>query len=71
MSLSYLRANGHKQADTHIRESQRFELMYTLQGKLDQHATRIPHSVRVWSQTIHMSRDQRISTFRIIPTRSK
>jgi hypothetical protein len=49
MPLSYLRANGHKQAVTHIRESRQFELMYTLQGKPDQHTTRIPRSVRVWS----------------------
>jgi hypothetical protein len=33
MSLSYLHADCHKQADTHIRESRRFESMYTLQGK--------------------------------------
>jgi hypothetical protein len=33
MSLSYLRENCHKQAVTHIRESRRFESMYTLQGK--------------------------------------
>jgi hypothetical protein len=33
MSLSYLRNDCHKQAATHIRESQRFESIYTLQGK--------------------------------------
>jgi hypothetical protein len=33
MPLSYLRDDYHKQAVTHIRESRRFELMYTLQGK--------------------------------------
>jgi hypothetical protein len=33
MPLSYLRADGHKQAITYIWESQRFESMYTLQGK--------------------------------------
>jgi hypothetical protein len=33
MSLSYLRDDYHKQAVTHIRESQWFESMYTLQGK--------------------------------------
>jgi hypothetical protein len=48
---------------THILESQQFELMYTLQGKPDQHATRIPRSVRVWSKTICMSHSQRIATF--------
>jgi hypothetical protein len=40
---------------THIRESRWFELMYTLQGKSDQHATHIPRSVCVWSQTIRIS----------------
>jgi hypothetical protein len=34
MSLSYLRDDCHKQAVTHIRESRRFESMYTLQGKI-------------------------------------
>ncbi len=33
MPLSYLRDECHKQVVTHIRESQRFESMYTLQGK--------------------------------------
>jgi hypothetical protein len=33
MPLSYLYDDYHKQAVTHIRESQRFESMYTLQGK--------------------------------------
>jgi hypothetical protein len=32
-SLNYLRDDCHKQAVTHIWESQRFELMYILQGK--------------------------------------
>jgi hypothetical protein len=45
--------------------------MYTLQGKPDQHATRISHSVHVWSQTIHISRGQCIAIFHIAPTRSK
>jgi hypothetical protein len=71
MPLSYLCANGHKQAVTHILESRRFELIYTLQGKSDQHATRIPCSVRVWSQTICISRGQRIATFHVVPMRSK
>jgi hypothetical protein len=38
--------------------------MYTLQGKPDQHAICIPRSVRIWSQTIRISRGQRIATFR-------
>jgi hypothetical protein len=63
MSLSYLRVDGHKQAITHIWESRRFESMYTLQGKPNQHTTHIPHWVRVWSQTIRISRGQRIATF--------
>jgi hypothetical protein len=33
MQLSYLRRDCHKQAVTHIRESRRFESMYTLQGE--------------------------------------
>jgi hypothetical protein len=64
MSLSYLCADGHKQAVTHIRESRRFESMYILQGKLDQHAMRISCSVYVWSRTIRISHGQRIATFR-------
>jgi hypothetical protein len=53
---------------THIRESRRFESIYTLQGKPDQHNTCIPRLVRIWSQTIHISRGQRIATFRESPT---
>jgi hypothetical protein len=34
MQLNYLRDDCHKQAVTHIRESRRFESMYTLQGKI-------------------------------------
>jgi hypothetical protein len=63
MTLSYLRADGRKQEVTHIRESRWFESMHTLQGKPDQHATHISHSVHVWSQTIRISHDQRIATF--------
>jgi predicted GTPase len=33
MLLRYLRDDYHKQAVTHIRESRRFESMYTLQGE--------------------------------------
>jgi hypothetical protein len=33
-------------------------------GKPDQHATNIPHSVRVWSQTIRISCGQCMATFR-------
>jgi hypothetical protein len=68
MLLSYLRADGHKQVVTHIRESRRFESMYTLQGKPNQYTIRIPRSVCVWSQTIHISHGQRIATFRESPT---
>jgi hypothetical protein len=35
--------------------------------KSDQHATHIPHSVRVWFQTLRISRGQRIATFRESP----
>jgi hypothetical protein len=43
--------------------------MYTLQGKSNQHATRISHSVRIWSQTInrvgqsHYSREKEIPDY--------
>jgi hypothetical protein len=43
--------------------------MYTLQGKPDQHATRIPRSVCVWSQTIRISHGQRIATFHVVINR--
>jgi hypothetical protein len=33
MTLSYLRDDCHEQAITHIRESRRFESMYTMQEK--------------------------------------
>jgi hypothetical protein len=66
MSLSYLRADDHKQGVTHIWESRQFESMYTLQGKLNQHAIRIPHSVCVWFQTIHILPGQCIATFHIV-----
>jgi hypothetical protein len=42
--------------------------MYTLQGKPNQHATRIPCLVRVWSQTIRISCGQCIATFHESPT---
>jgi hypothetical protein len=58
-----------RQAITHIWESRWFESMYTLQGKPDQHATCISHSVHVWFQTIHNSCGQRIATFRIVVNR--
>jgi hypothetical protein len=37
-------------------------------GKPDQHATRIPRSVRVWSQIICISRGPHITTFHESPT---
>jgi hypothetical protein len=55
-----------RQVVTHIRESRRFKSIYTVRGKLDQHDTCISHSVRVWSQTIRISRGQHIATFRIV-----
>jgi hypothetical protein len=71
ISLSYLRADDHKYAVTHIRESRWFESMYTMQGKPDQHTTRIPRSVRVCSQIMRISRGQRVATFHLVLTRSK
>jgi hypothetical protein len=60
MALSYLRDDCHKQAVTHIRESRRFESMYTLQGKPYQHATYASHAspctldVRfLWALPVH------------------
>jgi hypothetical protein len=41
MPSSYLRDDCHKQAVTHIRETRRFESMYTLQGK---NPTNTPHA---------------------------
>jgi hypothetical protein len=60
--ISYVKT-AKRQAVSHIRESQRFESMYTLQGKPDQHATRIPRPVRIWSQTIRISCGLCIATF--------
>jgi hypothetical protein len=40
--------------------------MYTIQVKSDQHATRIPRLVRVWSQTTRISCVQCIATFRVV-----
>jgi hypothetical protein len=51
---------------THIRESRRFESMYTLHEKPYQYATRISRSVRIWSQTIHISHGQGIATFCVV-----
>jgi hypothetical protein len=71
MPLSYLCADDHKHAVTHIRESRWFESMYTLQGKPNQHATRIKYLVRVWSPSIRISRAQHIATFHIVTNRFK
>jgi hypothetical protein len=46
MPLNYLRNDCHKQAVTHIRESQRFKSMYTLQGK----TRRTRHTLSTHSQ---------------------
>jgi hypothetical protein len=46
MLISYVMTTT-SQAVTHIQESQRFESMYTLQGKSDQHATCIPCSIHI------------------------
>jgi hypothetical protein len=42
-----------------------------MQGKPDQYVTRIPRSVRIWFQTIHISHGQCVATFRLVLTRSK
>jgi hypothetical protein len=61
--LSYLCDDCHKQAilisDSHGNSNRCTPYM----GKSDQHTTRIPRSVRVWSQTIRISRGQCIATF--------
>jgi hypothetical protein len=43
--------------------------MYTLQGKPNEHATRFPRSVRVWSTTIRISRGPHIVTFHTVINR--
>jgi hypothetical protein len=43
--------------------------MYTLQGKPNQHTTRLSRSVRVWSTTIRISRDPHIATFHTVINR--
>jgi hypothetical protein len=43
--------------------------MYTLQGKPNQHVTRFPRSVRVWSTTIRISRGPHIATFHTVINR--
>jgi hypothetical protein len=64
MSLSYLRDDCHKQAVTHIRESRRFESMYTLQGKTrpTRHTLSMlspckvyDHTYLMWSTYINLS----------------
>jgi hypothetical protein len=43
--------------------------MYTLWGEPDQHATRFPCSVRVWSMIIRISRGPHIETFHTVINR--
>ena len=43
--------------------------MYTLQGKPNQHATRFPRSVRIWSTTIRISCGPHIATFHTVVNR--
>jgi hypothetical protein len=43
--------------------------MYTLHGKPNQHATRFPRSVRVWSMTIRISCGPHIATFHTVINR--
>jgi hypothetical protein len=54
MPLSYLRADSHKQAVTHIRESRRFKLMYTLQGN-PTNTPHISHAQSVYSPGPYVS----------------
>jgi hypothetical protein len=69
MPLSYLRDDWHKQAITHIQESQRFESVYTLQGKT--RPTR--HTLSTLSpcmvKTIHISRGPHIASFHTVVNR--
>jgi hypothetical protein len=64
MSLSYLQEDYHKQAVTHIWESQRFESMYTLQGKTQPTRHMLPmlsphmvhdHTYLTWSTYSNLS----------------
>jgi hypothetical protein len=38
-------------------------------GKPDQHTTRFPHSVHVWTSTIHISHGPHIATYREVINR--
>jgi hypothetical protein len=66
--IKLLRDDCHKQAVL-ISESCGDSNWYTLcRGKPDQHTTRFPCSICVWSSTIHISHDPCIATFRESPT---
>jgi hypothetical protein len=62
MTLSYLRDDCHKQAVTHIESCGDSNRCTPYRGKSDQHTTRFPHSICVWSKTIHISRGSHITT---------
>jgi hypothetical protein len=70
MTLNYLRDNCHKQAVTHIRESQWFKSMYTLQGK-----TRLTrHTLSTLDSRIvldHTSLVVCVGNLSLVPTMSK
>jgi hypothetical protein len=65
--LSCLRDDCHKQAVLISKSHDDLNRCTPCRGKSDQYATRIPHSVRVWSQTIRISHGQRIATFHESP----
>jgi hypothetical protein len=63
MPLSYLRDDCHKQPVL-ISESYGDLNRYTpYREKSDQHATRFPRSIHIWSKTIRISRGTHIATF--------
>jgi hypothetical protein len=70
MSLSYLRDDCHKQVVTHIRESQRFESIYTLHGKIrsTRHTLSTLNSCMVSDHTSHVVR---VGNLSLVPTRMK
>jgi hypothetical protein len=67
-SLNYLRADCHKQAVTHIRESRRFESMYTLQGIPDTHDTYAFCAVHVCHTYTSNRQFPYVATFHADPT---
>jgi hypothetical protein len=69
MPLNYLRDDCCKQAVTHIESHGDSNRCTPCRGKPDQHATRFPCSVCVWSITIRISHGPHIATFHTVVNR--